>query len=53
MAQIIKANPHYHFAVAAINTLPAELYRPIEKQPNAQLIFDATYDLLDHARYGR
>lgn len=50
MKKVIKANPQYHFAVAALKSLPAELYRPLEQLPNAQLVFDATYDLLAHAR---
>ena len=49
MAEVVNANPEYQFAVAAIHSLPAELYAPLRKFASVKFIFDATYDLLCHA----
>lgn len=50
MAEVVKANPDYQFVVAAVKTLPDELYTPLRSIPTVKFIFDATYDLLSHAQ---
>jgi lipid-A-disaccharide synthase len=50
MAAVVSANPHCQFAVAAIRSLPQELYAPLHGIPSVRFVFDATYDLLSHAR---
>jgi lipid-A-disaccharide synthase len=42
-------NPQYHFCIAAIKSLPADLYKMVNDLENTTLIFDETYDLLAHA----
>jgi len=49
MASVARANPQYQFAVAAIRSLPVELYADLHAIPSVRFIFDATYDLLSHA----
>ncbi|MBN8577038.1 MAG: lipid-A-disaccharide synthase [Cytophagales bacterium] len=49
MAEVVKAQPAFHFAVAAIRNLPSELYQPLAGLKNVSFIYDATYDLLTHA----
>ncbi len=49
MAEVVNANPQYQFAVAALASLPKELYDSLENIPSVKFIFDATYDLLAHA----
>ena len=49
MAEVVKSNPNYQFVVAAVKSLPDELYAPLHTIPNVKFIFDATYDLLAHA----
>ena len=49
MIPVIEANPDYRFVVAAVKSMPSNLYNPITKFENVQLVFDATYDLLLHA----
>jgi lipid-A-disaccharide synthase len=48
MAEVAKANPEYQFIVAAVDTLPGELYAPLKSLPSVKFVFDATYDLLSH-----
>jgi lipid-A-disaccharide synthase len=47
--QAIYDNPQLHFCVAAVKSLPAELYDSVNNLANTTLIFDETYDLLAHA----
>ena len=49
MADTAGRFPTIHFAVAAVNTLPRSLYRPLENLPNVQLVFEQTYDLLQNS----
>jgi lipid-A-disaccharide synthase len=49
MAEVAKRNRDYQFVVAAVKTLPADLYKPLMKNPGVRMIFDSTYDLLTHA----
>jgi lipid-A-disaccharide synthase len=49
MAEVVRANPRYQFAVAALASLPKELYDSLRNIPSVKFIFDATYDLLAHA----
>ena len=49
MAEVANANPQYQFAVAAIQSLPQELYAPLRKISSVKFVFDNTYDLLSHA----
>lgn len=49
LAEVARANTQYQFVVAAVKTLPAELYKPIANIPNVKLIFESTYDLLSNA----
>ena len=47
--QAIKNNPQYHFCIAAVKSLPSELYNGVRSLENTTLIFDETYDLLANA----
>ena len=47
--QTITENPQYHFCIAAVRSLPSELYDIVNNLDNTTLIFDETYDLLAHA----
>jgi lipid-A-disaccharide synthase len=49
MKEAIEANPDFQFVVAAVKSMPVDLYQPIALYPNVHLIFDSTYDLLSHA----
>lgn len=49
MKSVIEANPDYNFVVAAVKSMPEQLYAPISQYANVQLIFDGTYDLLSQA----
>ena len=49
MAEVAKANPDDSFIVAAVKTLPSELYAPLREIPSVQFVFDETYDLLKNA----
>jgi len=49
MAEVAAANREYQFVVAAVKSLPDELYAPFKSISNVKFIFDATYDLLMHA----
>jgi lipid-A-disaccharide synthase len=49
MAAAVRANPQYEFAVAAIQSLPQELYGALREIASVKFVFDATYDLLSHA----
>jgi len=49
MAAAVQANPQYQFGVAAIQSLPPELYGALRQIASVKFIFDGTYDLLSHA----
>ena len=46
---VIKNKPQYQFCVAAVNSLPAEVYKSVALLENTKLIFDDTYNLLAYA----
>jgi lipid-A-disaccharide synthase len=50
MAEVAEQNPHYQFAVAAVDNLAEELYLPLKKLSNVKFVYNQTYDLLQHAR---
>jgi lipid-A-disaccharide synthase len=50
MTEIVKLHPEFHFAVAAVNSLPKELYAPLSSMPNVKMVMDASYDLLSLAK---
>ncbi len=47
--QVINQNTAWHFVVARVDNLPAELYSNLDKHTNCTLVEGATYDLLAHA----
>lgn len=49
MAAVVRSNSYYQFVVAAVKTLPDELYAPLQSSSNVKFIYDETYDLLCHA----
>lgn len=49
MVKVIEANPDFQFVVAAVKSMPVDLYHPISRYSNVKLVFDSTYDLLSHA----
>ncbi|HMJ71004.1 MAG TPA: lipid-A-disaccharide synthase [Cyclobacteriaceae bacterium] len=49
MAEVAKANTSLQFVVAAVKTLPGDLYKPVADIPNIKMIFESTYDLLSNA----
>jgi lipid-A-disaccharide synthase len=49
MQEICKKVPKYHFVVAAIKDMDQQLYEPFAKQPNASIVHESTYDLLQNA----
>jgi lipid-A-disaccharide synthase len=50
MAKVTKRNPEYQYVVAAVDNLPQELYSPLKETGNVKFVYDATYDLLTHAK---
>ena len=50
MAEVVKMNPRYQFVVAAVKTLPEELYAPLQEIPSVKFVYESTYDLLVYAR---
>jgi lipid-A-disaccharide synthase len=46
MAGVARKHPDYQFVVAAVRTLPKELYQPLENIGNVTFVFESTYDLL-------
>jgi lipid-A-disaccharide synthase len=49
ITEVIKNNSQYQFCVAAVKSLPAEVYESVTLLENTKLIFDDTYNLLAHA----
>jgi lipid-A-disaccharide synthase len=49
MAEVAKSNKHLQFVVAAVKTLPSDLYKPVMNIPNLKMIFESTYDLLSNS----
>lgn len=50
MAEVVNKNPDYQFVVAAVQTLPPELYLPLKEIESVKFVYESTYDLLTHAR---
>jgi lipid-A-disaccharide synthase len=50
LAEVVKRNPAYQFAVAAVNNLNAGLYNPLKEIPGVRFVSEDTYNLLLHAR---
>lgn len=50
MADVVKMNPHYHFAVATVSNLDKKSYQAFEGFSNVTFIEEATYDLLTLAK---
>jgi lipid-A-disaccharide synthase len=50
LASVTENFPAVDFVVAAIRELPQELYQLLQNRKNVRFVFDATYDLLNHAR---
>jgi len=50
MAEVVKSNPQYQFVVAAVDTLPKELYQPLKEISSVKFVYESTYDLLTHSR---
>jgi lipid-A-disaccharide synthase len=50
--EVCKKNPDQYFLVAATSSVDKSLYASIEKQSNAVLIYDDSYNILYHAQSG-
>jgi lipid-A-disaccharide synthase len=46
MAEVVKMNPQFQFAVATVSNLDKSLYEAFAGLPNIEYIYEATYDLL-------
>lgn len=46
MAEVVRSNPQYQFAVAAVSTLDPALYAPLSSIASVRIIYDQAYDLL-------
>lgn len=49
LTKVFQENSHLHFAIAAVDTLPALLYDKLKNYKNVSLIYEQTYDLLSVA----
>jgi lipid-A-disaccharide synthase len=50
MAEVANLNRDYQYVVAAVRTLPINLYAPLKKIPSVKFVYDSTYDLLHHSK---
>jgi lipid-A-disaccharide synthase len=50
MAEVAKRNPEHQYVVAAVDNLPQELYSPLKEIGSIKFVYNATYDLLMHAK---
>ncbi len=50
MAEVVKRNLQYQFVVAAVKTLPEELYAPLSEISSVKFVYESTYDLLIHSQ---
>lgn len=50
MAEVVRMNPNYHFAVATVSNLPRTAYQLFEGLANVSFVEEATYDLLTYAK---
>ncbi len=49
MAEVVRMSPQFQFVVAAIETMPQELYDPLKTNSFVKFVYNATYDLLKNA----
>ena len=49
MAKVVKRFPNHQFAVAAVNNLDQSWYQDLKNFQNVRLIFEDTYNLLQHS----
>ena len=49
MLEIVKHMQQYHFVVAAIEDMDQKFYEPFGREPNASIVHESTYDLLQRA----
>lgn len=49
MLSIASVFPDYQFVIAAVRTLPQEVYSNFSHLPNVKIVYEATYDLLHHS----
>jgi len=50
MAEVVRMNPEYHFAVATVSNLPRVAYQSFDGLANVSFVEEATYDLLTYAK---
>lgn len=50
MTELVKRNSDYQFVVAAVKTLPEELYQSLKEISSVKFVYESTYDLLVHSR---
>ena len=50
MAEVTGKMVDHHFVVAAVRTLPEDLYHPLLNKPNVSFVYEETYDLLSIAK---
>ena len=50
MADVTTRMSDQHFVVAAVKTLPQNLYQPLLNKPNVSFVYEETYDLLSTAQ---
>lgn len=50
ISSVIEQFPNRKFVVAAVNNLPIEMYEPVSKFANVELVFEQTYDILHFAK---
>jgi lipid-A-disaccharide synthase len=50
MAEVANLNTDYQYVVAAVRTLPTNLYSPLKKISSVKFVYDSTYDLLHHSK---
>jgi lipid-A-disaccharide synthase len=50
MAKLAQQKPTWHFAVAAVKTLPEDCYQPLRGISNVSFVWENTYNLLHHAQ---
>jgi lipid-A-disaccharide synthase len=49
MEEVVRMNPQFQFVVAAIETMPQELYAPLRTNSFVKFVYNATYDLLKNS----
>ena len=49
MMQVVRKHPKYRYRIAAVNSIPQELYNNAKGLENVELVYESTYDLLSGA----